>query len=154
MNKKEIIAGLLKTISERNYNVSSFNQRLLAQKIMYIIQEVFGIDFGYDFNLYLRGPYSPKFTNEFYEIKNTVNFEELEFDDPEKNNLLLNLKEIISNYSSDVGIMELSSTLLYLYQKNHSQQAIKLMKKIKQGFSKEKYDLAINIVNRLNEIKR
>jgi hypothetical protein len=57
-----ILAGLLKSIGGVNASQLSeeFNQRLLLQKTVEILQDGFGVNLGYDdFNWYHHGPYSP-----------------------------------------------------------------------------------------------
>ncbi|MFA5714566.1 MAG: hypothetical protein WC998_02350 [Candidatus Paceibacterota bacterium] len=49
-------------------NLLTFEQRLKSQKIYYFAQ-VFGIAPTYNFNLYLRGPYSPDLTYDLFKLK-------------------------------------------------------------------------------------
>lgn len=48
---------------------SEFESRKLFQKMVYLTQ-ILGLDFGYDYNLYLHGPYSPGLTEDGYKIIN------------------------------------------------------------------------------------
>jgi len=41
-----------------NTTLKTFKERLEAQKLIYIAQELFGLDFSYSFKWYSRGPYS------------------------------------------------------------------------------------------------
>jgi len=49
-------------------NLETFEQRLKSQKIYYLAQ-VFGILPVYNFNLYLRGPYSPDLSHDLFKLK-------------------------------------------------------------------------------------
>jgi len=57
MSKACCVVKMLKELGIRP-DFNSFKDRLLAQKIVYIAQTVFGIDFGYKFIWHIRGPYS------------------------------------------------------------------------------------------------
>lgn len=60
-SREEKLAVLIKRIG--NFDMSSFNGRVIFQKTAYLLQE-FGITLGYNFNWYLRGPYSPQLTRD------------------------------------------------------------------------------------------
>ncbi len=44
-----------------------FNNRLKIQKYVYLAK-YFGLDLGYDFDMYLHGPYSSRLTSSYYDI--------------------------------------------------------------------------------------
>jgi uncharacterized protein YwgA len=46
---------------------SDFNSRLVLQKTIYLMEQ-FGLNIGYYFSWYLRGPYSPALTRDAYEL--------------------------------------------------------------------------------------
>jgi|SRR3989344_834257 len=48
--------------------VETFSQRLRSQKTQYIAQ-TFGISPAYDFNLYVRGPYSPSLAHDLFKLR-------------------------------------------------------------------------------------
>lgn len=65
MRDENIILGLtLKHLN--NLSVESFEDRLLIQKKIYCAQ-ILGVDYGYRYNWYLRGPYSPDLTSAVFE---------------------------------------------------------------------------------------
>jgi len=53
-----------------SFDINSFNSRVKLQKYVYIAKELFGIRLNYDFNLYLRGPYSTALARDYYELGN------------------------------------------------------------------------------------
>jgi uncharacterized protein YwgA len=67
-------------------NVDNFQDRLILQKLVYLLK-LSGINLGYSFSLYVRGPYSPDLTKEFYEYKDTVNNLQTDYR-PKKNDSL------------------------------------------------------------------
>jgi len=68
-NRKVALGGLLHRIGSfdpKSYE-SDFNSRLILQKTVYLMRE-FGLNIGYSFSWYLRGPYSPNLTRDTYEL--------------------------------------------------------------------------------------
>ncbi|ADB57086.1 hypothetical protein [Archaeoglobus profundus] len=49
------------------FSIETFEDRLKLQKIVYIAKH-FGIDLGYEFNEYIRGPYSPDLADDYYSL--------------------------------------------------------------------------------------
>lgn len=49
------------------FRMDSFSERLKYQKMVYLMQ-LFGIDLGYRFEWYLRGPYCTELTADGFEI--------------------------------------------------------------------------------------
>ena len=62
-------ASVLKRLNSGD--LETFEQRLKSQKIYYLAQ-VFGISPVYNFNLYLRGPYSPDLAYDLFKLKEKV----------------------------------------------------------------------------------
>jgi uncharacterized protein YwgA len=47
--------------------LETFDERKLLQKLVYLMK-MFGVDFGFHYNWYIHGPYSPDLTRELYQI--------------------------------------------------------------------------------------
>ena len=47
-------------------DLGKFDHRVIAQKTVFLLQ-LKGLDMGYDFGMYLRGPYSPSLTRDLFE---------------------------------------------------------------------------------------
>lgn len=61
------VEALRKTIGF-NFNVNRFDHRLRLQKLVYLAK-VLGVPrLDYNFNLYLRGPYSPQLAEDYYSL--------------------------------------------------------------------------------------
>ncbi len=74
------LAGLIKSLENAGvyeFKINTFEDRLKLQKIVYIAK-CFGIDLGYSFNEYLRGPYSPELADDYYELSERWNTNEIE----------------------------------------------------------------------------
>jgi uncharacterized protein YwgA len=48
-----------------NFDVTEFEDRLIAQKIICLL-DLKGVDIKYQFNFYIRGPYSPNLAADYY----------------------------------------------------------------------------------------
>lgn len=56
MNRQTVDLGLIMRHFDVDFSMSTFNERLRLQKIIYLLQ-TFGIYLGYDFSWHIRGPY-------------------------------------------------------------------------------------------------
>ena len=67
MGRLDIVLAVLKHASpDLRLNVrGSFEDRLRLQKYVYIMERL-GLDLGYSFSGYLRGPYSPDLADDYY----------------------------------------------------------------------------------------
>jgi len=64
------LVAFLKVIEKKTghkFNIEKLEDRLLIQKIVYIAR-FFGIDLGYHFDRYLRGPYSTELADDYYKL--------------------------------------------------------------------------------------
>lgn len=77
MGNIELLASFLKFLNEKSLidfrvikddDDLGFNNRLKAQKYVYIGQEKFDLDLGYHFSRYKFGPYSSTLTEDYYDI--------------------------------------------------------------------------------------
>lgn len=64
MNNIDIANGIV--FREMDIRKNTFDEWLISQKKIYLLQSL-GTDLGYNFNWYLRGPYSPNLTNYVFE---------------------------------------------------------------------------------------
>lgn len=63
MNNIDIANGLV--FQEMDIGIGDFEKRLISQKKIYLLQEL-GLNLGYSYNWYVRGPYSPDLTAYLY----------------------------------------------------------------------------------------
>ena len=78
-----------------------FNNRLKAQKYVYLAQNNFELDLGYEFTKYKFGPYSPQLTEDYFGI----NF----YENQDENNDLYNLV-VSTEEDFNFGILPLPET--------------------------------------------
>jgi uncharacterized protein YwgA len=68
MDRQQIGLKLALDALGQELDLSNFNQRLILQKTVYLIQAT-KVDLGYTFRWYLRGPYSPGLTSDAFALK-------------------------------------------------------------------------------------
>lgn len=66
MKKALALGAVLKRIG--NFDMSTFEGRLVLQKTVYLLQ-CFGLYFGYKFSWFVHGPYSPELTKEAFQLQ-------------------------------------------------------------------------------------
>ncbi len=106
------LAGLVKRLYP-NFNLDSFDNRLKLQKFVFILRSQ-GIDFGYEFNLYLRGPYSLDLTRDAFHIDNWNNIQKVRFDHDTQESDFQQILDKLEPYKNDVDWLEIAATLLFL----------------------------------------
>jgi uncharacterized protein YwgA len=142
-----VLAGLVKRVYG-NFNMSTFQNRLILQKFVFLMRH-FKIDLGYDFSLYLRGPYSPDLARDAFQVESWANVSKVQFEDSKSEEQFNKCVLFIEKKKTDTNWLEIQSTLSLIKQshKNLSdEQVVDECKKIKTSFDKE------YIKERLNEL--
>ena len=108
---------LLKDID--NFDMGNFSGRLRFQKTVHLLQS-FGIDLGYRYNWYLRGPYCPDLTKDGFELKDVMpklwNIP-IEFEDEADQIRYNNFKAFIMGKKDDQNALEIASSICFLRNK-------------------------------------
>jgi len=122
MTKGRILLKLvLDKIGLGELPVDTFSKRLKLQKEVYLLQ-VAGLELGYRYNWYLRGPYCPALTRDAFTLKEELASGEEDYEDYElRQDALLRLRkaEEIWEVPGDVSVepkiwVELLASLHYL----------------------------------------
>ncbi len=116
-NKRMVaLGGLLLRIGNfngHNYE-KNFDSRLVLQKTVYLMQQ-FGLNIGYSFSWYLRGPYSPNLTRDAYELTKS-NYEiPVKFADRNKEQRFCEFLEFINPISNNSYYLEKLAVTHFLY---------------------------------------
>lgn len=125
-------------------NKEFFKDRLILQKIAFLISSN-KPQHAKTFSWYIRGPYSPKFTDEFYEEAEQINDNEIvncSFSEDEKD-LILKLKNIFD--TKDYLEWELHISILFLSRQNKmsdKDELVGMVHSLKPWFSEEKIEKA------------
>lgn len=84
MNKSHILLKLvLDRIGFGSIEIGSFNRRKILQKKVYLLQ-LTGLDLGYRYNWYLKGPYCPALADATFTLREEIKYDN-EFNDYELN---------------------------------------------------------------------
>lgn len=69
MERKENLAKIVNSLKKVGFDfkVNYFNNRLKLQKYIFLLRR-YGIDLGYSYNYYIRGPYSPELADDYYNL--------------------------------------------------------------------------------------
>ncbi len=133
------INNLLWLINELGYKVEdikgdspiNFENRVKLQKIVYILEKFFGNEiFDYEYNVYLRGPYSKDLAKDYFEItEEDLNKKvELKYGNVEK------VREIIKKLKNIESFeLEIMATLLSIRERNNLNDAIELTYNLKSN---------------------
>lgn len=141
-------------------STSVYNLRLLWQKVGYLAKQM-GLPLNeYQFNWYLRGPYSPAYTSILYDINK--NYEDIHFNEQlyslneQAINALMPLKRLAEEQPEDLSLpiwFELLASIHYLGQgkKSTKEQLYSKLIKYKPQFSDiNNYEYAYNHLKKEN----
>jgi uncharacterized protein YwgA len=100
-----------KSIFEKDIDMDSLDSRIKLQKLVYILKSE-GIEFGYNFTWYIRGPYSSDLADDgFYLSKNRDSLQYNKTNEDEVLNRLTKVRHIIKNSNT----AELVASYLFLF---------------------------------------
>ncbi|TRZ53105.1 MAG: hypothetical protein D4S01_01830 [Dehalococcoidia bacterium] len=105
----------LESKADFRFDVEKFEHRLMLQKYVYIAK-FFGLNLGYPYSIYLRGPYSSALADDYYELagKKTIDYEG--FNEKELGGLnAKKLLEVIEGKNSEW--LEIAATILSVHNR-------------------------------------
>lgn len=115
-----IIAGLINREYD-SFNVFSFENRLKLQKFTYILQSMFELNIGYDFNWYHYGPYCMELTKDAFNI-NFEDVSKVKFADDNSENKFEEFVLFIKD--KDIKWLEIVSSIHFLSKLGCSKQEV------------------------------
>ena len=108
MNSR-VLAGLLKRVYP-NFDMTTFENRFKLQKFVYFLK-MWKLELGYDFRVYLYGPYSSELANDGFQINDIKSYDEIQFEDSVMEASFLNFLSFFNNYKEDLEFLELGSSI-------------------------------------------
>lgn len=130
----------------------TFDERLLSQKKIFLLENL-GVEIGYSYNWYIRGPYSPDLTSYIF-----ANLDMLREQDLSKYSLSENVKEKIeivnglANKKPDSldtsSWYELLASIFYIRKmwKKNKDDAFPTLIKYKPKYTKDQFDAAVSLL--------
>lgn len=143
MKNVEKAIACLKALGGFKPSVGSFEDRLKIQKIIYLL-ELKGVKIGFNYSLYVRGPYSPELTKDIYgrredfeNLRSTVKLSQKEEAAVHELNYLFHLKS---------SLLEVAATYSYYAAtaKQDPISAYKSVKKLKPFFTEAQVAVGIS----------
>lgn len=122
-NRRELIlANILNLLKYDTINMNEFNNRIIYQKIVYLLQYL-GISLGYRFNWYIRGPYSPLLTKTLYNLSEKLELQQSGIKKELKNineieKRIEGLKKTLEYHHNDAIFLEVLASLAYIKRSN------------------------------------
>jgi uncharacterized protein YwgA len=135
MERAKILSSFVKLLRDEkvlDFDPEDFDSRLRLQKYVFIARK-FGLNLGYNFSMYIRGPYSPDLADDYYSLPSET--EPLpEFD---KEGFLNLVKDKDSDW------LEASATILMICEDYDLNWAIERTAELKPWISKEKIEKVV-----------
>lgn len=125
----------------------TFDDRLLSQKKVFLLQEL-GVNLGYSYNWYVRGPYSPDLTT--YIFRNLDMLKEQDFSDYRFSEAVQGKVDAVNSLDnakpdslSTPSWYELLASVLYIRRKWNKTDAFASLKQYKPQYSQQHFDVAV-----------
>jgi uncharacterized protein YwgA len=114
--KTLILSRVLKTIGFDNVDMDNFDNRLIYQKLIYLIQN-YGLSLGYGYSWYVKGPYSPELTKTLFTI-NPESFAESDNFRFQNDDVVIGkmheIKTILNNKIQDPLFLEILASIVFI----------------------------------------
>lgn len=128
-------------------NKDSFDSRIISQKKIFLLQEM-GIDIGYSYNWYIRGPYSPDLTTYIYDNLDMLadyDFSAYKLSDTARTAVdkINGLEKEKPQTLTTASWYELLASLLYIIKKWDKDNPFDTLIKYKPKYTKDDYDAAM-----------
>lgn len=137
---------VLAYLNELNFkpDLDKFEHKLIIQKTICLLK-ILNIDAGYEFSLYVKGPYSPSLTHDLYFNKKQVTSLQTSYKVSEKEKETLKSILEFSN-GLETTLLEIMATYLFLkfILKKDEKQAITELKKLKSFYSQVKIAVGVS----------
>lgn len=155
MDRQQILLAKSLSAAEIPLTVNSFADRLILQKAAYLLQNA-GINLGYRFRWYLRGPYSPEMTAGAFAIVQGGETARKELDEWKLDTASMNRIEVIKplllrdkeSKSDQARRLELLASILFLFKtdqakSNDPEGTSKILEKNDKIFSSDQVTSAV-----------
>jgi len=133
----------LKELGMKNPSVDNFQDKLVIQKVIYLLQ-LKGIKTGFEYGLYIHGPYSPELTKKLYEHRKELEqLKTSEHLNKKETNMVNELKELLGLKPS---LLEVAATYAYFAFQQHDDPitALKKVRTLKPFYSETQIAVGIS----------
>lgn len=109
----EILGGFLKRVYT-DFDMVKFDNRLKIQKYIYLMQR-YGLNLGYSFSLYVRGPYCTELTKDAFQMKNYDAMQPIGFSNPVHEEKLKEFLKFFEPHKDNVVWLEIAASILIIH---------------------------------------
>ena len=154
MNNIDLANGLV--FQALRVRKDTFDERLISQKKVFLLQE-FGINLGYSYNWYIRGPYSPDLISYIYnklDILSNYDFSDYSLSEKAREQVekVNKLADDCPKTLSQASWYELLASLLYIAKKWKSEDLTSILIKQKPQYTEEECRAAITALKYYHEL--
>jgi len=134
---------------ERKPKVENFQDKLVIQKTVCLL-ELLGFNMGYDFSMYIRGPYSPDLTGDLYKYRSQVENLRTDYAISDKEKSLV-AKVCATSKGLEPALLEIMATYAFLVIRcsQSNKDATVELKRIKPFYSEAKIAVGISRAKQL-----
>lgn len=143
MDRQQIGMKLVIDAIDLPFRLCTFDDRLILQKAVCLAQAS-GVDLGYDFNWYLRGPFSPALTRDAFAVSTQLGHESDESKDwkldARSSQRLRSLKPLFQmpDRHALANKLELLASIRFLLERGHAQRGdVGHLREIMKRFGKD-----------------
>jgi len=159
MDRQQIGVKLALNGLGRPFNVASFDDRLILQKTIYLVQAK-GIHLGYYYHWYLHGPYCPSLTRDLYAIDSEGDYADEECRrwnlDEESSKRLGELADLFSEIGTEDDLadnLELLASVHFLVERKQvegrdAKQINTILKRYEKDFSDDQVAKALGVLDK------
>jgi len=141
--------SLIKELLGRDIDINKFNDRLILQKLTYILKNA-GLDFGYRFNWHIRGPYSISLSSDAFEFYQNPDRRCVEISDKDKR-YLREIRNFLSQDINNAEKLELIASLLFLKNEENlsfsDPRLVSQLHSLKPWFTERQIKSALNKIS-------
>ena len=111
--KASKISSIFLALTGKKLDLSIYPDRIMLQKIVYLFQEE-GVNFGYHFNWYVKGPYSISLTKDLFDtFKEKLMVHSIELNNKEKS-IAEKMRLCFGKGLSDENYLEILGSLVFI----------------------------------------
>lgn len=147
------LGGILKRIL-KDFSMDTFDNRLKLQKIVYLLQAK-GLNLGFQYELYLYGPYSERLTKVGFDLGTFNEIEKIYFSDSKDEEMFNEFLNEIGSFLEDNDKLEIASSL-HLFRKTYNiTNEEELVNKVKEkrNYFNDKEDLIREVLEVIKKWK-
>jgi uncharacterized protein YwgA len=141
---------------DKEFSMKKFDDKLQVQKIVYLLQE-YGVDLGYNYEWYIRGPYCKQVSVDAHIVLET----DVMPQPPEQVHLnadqIKQFNTILSAHFNNATWLEIAASIVYLKKQHYSNDALEdivgyLIEDLSYGYKNFDESLVRQVIDELNNL--